>query len=213
MEHFLEKLESHLTVLEISEQKKIIKRFQKELEEKIKDGMSEEKAIKSLGSLENIVLGIYEEYHLDKKNLNEKNTVGDSLNGGMRKCANFLSDTCAEIAYYVTHVSNQSLEIFFEILLKILVLVIVILFLKVPFLLLENLLHFGLNFLFYPFDIILIKLADFVIAIIYLLMSISLAIMIFKGYAKKQTEIEEKKAEVKDTEKRKKVKSSENSRN
>ncbi len=213
MEQFLEKLESHLTVLETSEQRKIIKRFQKEIEEKIKDGMTEEEAIKSLGTIESIVSEIYEEYHLDKKNLSEKNTVGKSFNNGMRKCANFLSDTCAEIAYYVTHISNQALETFFEVLLKVIVLIIAILFLKVPFLLVENLLHFGLKFLFYPFDVILIKLSSFVIAIIYLLVCISLAIMMFKGYVKKNEKSEEERVDIKDKNKTEKIKSSETARN
>ena len=58
MEKFLENLESYLTALEESEQKKIIKRYQKELEEKIADGMSEIEAIKSLGDMDRIVFDI-----------------------------------------------------------------------------------------------------------------------------------------------------------
>lgn len=210
MERFLEKLESHLTMLEESEQKKIIKRYQKEIEEKIKDGMKEEDALKSLGSIDSIVSDIYEEYHLDKKYVVEKSTVGDSVNSGMRKCANFLADTCAEISYYVSHISNNSLETFFEILLKVIVLVIAIMVFKLPFLLIENFLNFGLSYLFYPFNVILTKLSSFVIAVIYLLICISLAIIMFKGYAKreKKEELSTEKKVIKE-----KIKSSENSRN
>ncbi len=209
MEHFLEQLESYLTMLDETEQKKIIKRYQKEIEGKIKDGVKEEDAIASLGSMDGIVLGIYEEYHLDKKNINEKNSFGGILNSGMKKMAIFLADTCAEVTYYVTHISSSALETFFEIILKVIVLLIILAFLKLPFLLLENIIHFGLNFLFYPFDFTLKKLSSFVIAVTYLIICISLSISMFKGYANKR---EKNKSEKLDKE-IKKVKSSETSRN
>jgi len=134
MEKFLENLESQLSILDESERKRIIKRYQSELEEKIKDGMSEKEAVQSLGSMESIINSIYKEYHLNEQYSKEKTSLGGKLNDILKSCAVFLSDTCAEIAYYVTHVSNKSLEVFFEVFLKILLLVIVFLILKLPFL-------------------------------------------------------------------------------
>ena len=209
MEKFLENLESYLTALEESEQKKIIKRYQKELEEKIADGMSEIEAIKSLGDMDSIVFDIYTEYHLNKKQMKEKKTRGDSLNNGIRKCANFLSDTCAEVSYYMNHMSSSALETFFEILLKGIVLIIGILFLKFPFLIIENFVQFGLTFLFYPFDDILMMLASFSLTIIYLILCIMLAIYLFRGYKDKKASSTSKS----EVEKKEKIKSSEKSKN
>ena len=209
MEKFLENLESYLTALEESEQKKIIKRYQKELEEKIADGMSEIEAIKSLGDMDSIVFDIYTEYHLNKKQMKEKKTRGDSLNNGIRKCANFLSDTCAEVSYYMNHMSSSALETFFEILLKGIVLIIGILFLKFPFLIIENFVQFGLTFLFYPFDDILMMLASFSLTIIYLILCIMLAIYLFIGYKDKKASSTSKS----EVEKKEKIKSSEKSKN
>lgn len=210
MEKFLESLESRLSILEESERKRIIQRYQKEIEEKLKDGLEEKDAIQSLGSLDSIIEEIYKEYHLDEKYVKENNNVGGKLNNAIRKCAVFLSDTCAEIAYYVTHISNNSLETFFEIFLKILLLIIVFLVLKIPFLLLEDLCYYLFGFLFYPFDSILLNLSDFVIGIIYLMLCISLGIYMFKGYA---TQIKDKNNEKKKEEKTEPIKSSKEARN
>ncbi len=208
MEKFLENLESQLSILDESERKRIIKRYQSELEEKIKDGMSEKEAVQSLGSMESIINSIYKEYHLNEQYSKEKTSLGGKLNDILKSCAVFLSDTCAEIAYYVTHVSNKSLEVFFEVFLKILLLVIVFLILKLPFLLLENLCYFLFDFLFYPFDSILAILSEFIIGVIYLMLCISLSIYMFKGYAKIEKK-EEKKKEIR----REPIKSSKEARN
>ncbi len=209
MEKFLESLESQLSILNESERKRIIKRYQIELEEKMKDGMSEKEAIQSLGSMDSVLNSIYKEYHLNEQYSKESKGLGGKVNSILRSCAVFLSDNCAEIAYYVTHVSNKSLEVFFEIFLKILLLVIVFLILKLPFLLLENFCNFAFSFLFYPFDSMLSILSEFIIGVIYLMLCISLSIYMFKGYAKSS----EKKEEKEKIEKKEKVKSSEEARN
>lgn len=208
MEKFLETLESHLTLLEEQEQKKIIKRYQNELSSKMKDGMTETEAIRSLGSMDDIVSQLYEEYHLDKKNIGKKDTIGEKLERILRSCAKFLADTCAETAYYLNHISSSAWETIFEILLKVLILGIVISVMKFPFLCIENLLQYLLNFLFYPFDRVLSVILSFTTSILYLILCITLAIVMFKGYAKKGHLIKEKEKK-----KKEKVESSEQARN
>lgn len=192
MEKFLETLESYLTLLEEKEQKKIIKRYQNELSLKMKEGMTETEAVQSLGSLDDIVSQLYEEYHLDKKSIGKKDTIGSKLERVLRSCAKFLADTCAETAYYLNHISSSAWETIFEILLKVLILGIVISAMKFPFLCIENLLQYLLNFLFYPFDKVLSVILNFTTSIIYLLICITLAIVMFKGYAKKGQLVKEK---------------------
>lgn len=207
MEKFLEKLEAQLTMLEVSEQKKIIKRYQKEIHEKIESGMSEKEAIKSLGRLDDIVAQIYEEYHLDKKNIGKKATMGEKVERVLRNCAKFLADTCTETAYYLNHISNSALETFFEVFLKIVVFVIFALLLKLPFIWLEGCVQYLLKFLFYPFDRVLLSLSNFTIAVIYFISCISLALFLFKGYAKKGNKEKNKSVN------KVKIESSEKSRN
>lgn len=207
MEKFLEKLEAQLTMLEVSEQKKIIKRYQNEINEKIKSGMSEKEAIKSLGRMDDIVFQIYEEYHLDKKNIGKTATVGEKVERILRKCAKFLADTCTETAYYLNHISNNALETFFEVFLKIVVFCIFALLLKLPFIWLEGCIQYLLNFLFYPFDRVLLNISSFTIAVIYFIVCVALILFLFKGYAKKDNKDKTKAIN------KVKIESSEQSRN
>ncbi len=186
MDRFLEKLESKIILLEEKERKKILKRYQQKITEQMKEGKSLKEAIASLGTMDDIVAEIYAEYHLNVTYSTSKKTFGEKVNSWIGSAANFLSDTVEETIRYATSSNGEHfLYTFFEILLKILLLVLAFLLMKIPFYLLQGLIESICNLLFYPFDSALIGLSNFVLSVIYFILCVFLGVFLFKGYGQK----------------------------
>jgi Predicted membrane protein len=204
MNEFLEKLDREISVLEEVERKKVIKKYQKEIENKTKEGMSEAEAIKSIGEIDEIVTGIYSDYHINSEYKSEKKPLGAMINDCINSGAKVLTDFCQELIEYTKkNTSDRPLETFFEVILKILMLVMIFMVLKLPFILVEEIFGWGFNLLFYPFNVVLKGILEFVLAIVYLICCISLGIAMFKNYynpkkeENKNVDIPQNKEEVK----------------
>lgn len=72
---FLQKLQKELAILEKSEIEDIIEEYEQHIDLKMKDGMSEEDAIKDFGDFNELIAGILEAYHVNANYANNKKTV------------------------------------------------------------------------------------------------------------------------------------------
>lgn len=198
MNEFLDNLENRISILEEIERKKVLKKYQKDIEKKIKDGMDEKTAIDSLGSIDEIVENVYAEYHINNNYKEEKKTLGKMIDEGISICAKYLSEFCKELIDYAKkNTSDKPLETFFEVILKVLLLIMGFMIIKLPFILVEEIFVWIFDLLFSPFDIVLIILLKFILAVIYLICCIVLGIYMFKNYYKKEEVVKYKKEEQK----------------
>lgn len=181
MNEFLDELESKIDALDEKERKKIVKKYQRIVEEKIKEGKTEVEVIEEFGSVDDIAKKICEDYHVNL--VNRKKSFKDTLNKGIEEGAKFLAKTCEEIAEYTKSSTKDKLLVtFFEILLKIIVLIILFMLFKIPFILVQSGLDFVFGLLFYPFDTTLSIIFEYIISILYLVSCIASSIYMFKGY-------------------------------
>lgn len=188
MENFLEELERKLNVIDEKERKKIIKNYQRQIEEKIHDGKSEEEAINELGDIDEVAKEICETYHVNFKN--RKKNFREVLNEGIENVAIFLADTTRDIINYSKENTKNKLGVtFFEILLKILILIMAFMVLKLPFIILEEGIETVSDLLFYPFNNSLNVIFEYIISVIYLALCIAASIYLFKGYFTKDTNV------------------------
>lgn len=198
MYEFLNKLESKLSVLEETERKKILKRYQDKIEKNIANGMSEEEAISALGSLDDIVEELYKEYHINDKYSKQNKGFGEMINGWITSFASMLSIFCKDIAEHVKNNSKENtLELIFEVILKIIVLIMAFMVLKIPFIIVEETFLMVFRLLFYPFNSALGMLLQFILGVMYFACCLGLAIAMFKDYYKKEAVTETKKKEEK----------------
>jgi len=198
MDKFLEKLESRVTILEETTRKNVIKRYQSDIEKNIKKGMTENEAIEALGTLDDVVKEIYEEYHLNSNYRKKGRLFSQVIRDGVNSAAKLMSTFCVELASRVKTYSNgKGLELFFEIMLKILLLVMAIMVLRLPFLLIEAIFNPVFNLLFFPFNVALDWILMFILSIIYIACCIALGIAMFKGYWNANITVESKEAEEK----------------
>lgn len=194
MNEFINKLENKLMILEEAERNKIIKKYQKEIEKNVKDGMSESEAIESLGDFDSIVDKVYAEYHINDKYKKDNKSLGQKFNDFISSSAEFLTEFCQDlITYAKNNTKDKPLETFFEILLKILLLVMAFMIIKIPFIILEEFFAWIFGLLFYPFNYVLSGIATFILAIIYFVCCVLLGIATFKNYYGNSPKKEDKK--------------------
>lgn len=74
-EEFLTKLKKNLSVLEEKEIQDIVEEYEQHIDMKMKDGMSEEEAIRDFGDLKELTAGILEAYHVKADYQSEKKNI------------------------------------------------------------------------------------------------------------------------------------------
>lgn len=101
-----------------------------------------------------------------------------------------MADTTRDIINYSKENTKNKLGVtFFEILLKILILIMAFMVLKLPFIILEEGIETVSDLLFYPFNNSLNVIFEYIISVIYLALCIAASIYLFKGYFTKDTNV------------------------
>lgn len=181
MSEFLDKLESKLYAIDEKERKKVIKKYRRLIEEQIKEGKEEEEVIKSYGDIDDLAEEICSDYHVNL--ISHKTPLKKKINDGIEESAKFLAETTKDVIKYSKEfTTDKFLVSFFEILLKILVLIILFSLFKIPFIVLQIGADFVFELLFFPFNAILLEVFDYIIAIAYGICCIAVSIYMFKGY-------------------------------
>lgn len=180
MEKFLKDLEVQLDVLEEADRKKVIKEYKAKIKNYIKEGLTEEEALNKIGSVSDNAQKIYDKY---KININQKKTFGSKIQSGINYCAKVLTDITNDIIARIKNSSTSfSLETFFEIIIKVLVLVLIFLLLKFPFIFAIDICKSLFGLIFYPFDISLSYLVEFLLETIYIIICVFVSVLMFKNY-------------------------------
>ncbi|MDD2435686.1 MAG: DUF1700 domain-containing protein [Bacilli bacterium] len=195
---FLSKLEKKLQVLDSKEIKDIIDEYEGIIDEKVKNGKTEEEAVKDFGETSELVEEILSAYKINPEYGKTDDSFKKFLSDGevlIKKGASKLADSTEKLAKKInTKDSNSSLEAIFEIFIKILILLVIFAILRLPF---ELLIFFGekmLEIAFYPLDVILHAIWVIIVWIFYM---ISCAMVIYLMFKKDFEQSTDKKGEVK----------------
>ena len=148
---FIKKLKNNLIILEESEVNDIIEEYSNNIDEKIKNGKSEEEAIKDFGDIDELSKEILKAYKINPKFV--KSEEGSDLyqnfenviKKGAKKLSNFTKNAVEDIKKH----DNITLEFICEIIIKIIILLVVYAILTIPFLALLRLGHTIFNIAFF----------------------------------------------------------------
>ena len=200
---FINKLKKNLKILDEDEVKDIIDEYSETIDEKIKDGKTEEEAIKDFGNVDELCKEILKAYKINPKYTNEESKF--DFNDFIKSSADKLSDFTQGIINEFKKQDNISLEYIFEILIKAVVLLFIFAIISIPFLVVYGLGHNILDIIFFPFDIILTILWGMLVWLLYFVVCVLISIKWFKTdkvevkktvKKKKKVEIKEEKKEI-----------------
>ena len=200
---FISKLKKNLKILDEDEVKDIIDEYSETIDEKIKDGKTEEEAIKDFGNVDELCKEILKAYKINPKYTNEESKF--DFNDFIKSSADKLSDFTQGIINEFKKQDNISLEYIFEILIKAVVLLFIFAIISIPFLVVYGLGHNILDIIFFPFDIILTILWGMLVWLLYFVVCVLISIKWFKTdkvevkktvKKKKKVEIKEEKKEI-----------------
>ena len=195
---FINKLKKNLKILDESEVKDIIDEYSEIIDEKIKDGKTEEEAIKDFGDVDELCKEILKAYKINPKYTDEEAKF--DFEGFIKNSADKLSNFTKSIINEFKKQDNISLEFIFEILIKAVILLFILAIVSIPFLIIYGLGHNILNIIFFPLDIILTILWGMLIWILYFVVCVLISIKWFKNdkVEVKKTVKKKKKIEVKE---------------
>ena len=198
---FISKLKKNLKILDENEVKDIIDEYSETIDEKIKDGKTEEEAIKDFGNVDELCKEILKAYKINPKYTNEESKF--DFNDFIKSSADKLSDFTQSIINEFKKQDNISLEYIFEILIKAVVLLFIFAIISIPFLVVYGLGHNILDIIFFPFDIILTILWGMLVWLLYFVVCVLISIKWFKTdkVEVKKTVKKKKKVEIKEEKK------------
>ncbi|HPF83599.1 MAG TPA: DUF1700 domain-containing protein [Bacilli bacterium] len=181
---FLSKLERKLSILDEQEIKDIINEYEDIIEEKVKDGKTEEEAVKEFGSIDELSEEILKAYKLNSKYAKDKDQVKDTIENfedGIKKVSHSLADFFKNI----NNGNGISVELIFELIIKFLILLVLLTILRLPFELLINLGRGIFDITFHPISDILNVFWYVAMICLYFMASALIFIALFKEYVSK----------------------------
>ncbi len=184
---FINELEKRLKVLNENERKDIINEYSDIINEKVKNGETEEQAVLEFGNIDSLVKEILESYKINpdydngfsKKAKEVASNTEDFIKRGAKK----LADTTTNVVNDFKNSGNTlTLETIFEIILKVFVFLIILAILRVPFYLLRRLGSSVLGGIFDPFDLGISVIWNIIMWFIYIICCVLVGIIFFKKY-------------------------------
>ena len=204
-DRFLKELEKKLSILNENERKDIINEYKSTIEEKIKNGETEENAVKDFGNIDDLVKEILEAYKIDPKY--KENDFQKFINDGenlIKECADTLAKGVKDmVESFKNNNQDINLSLVFEIVIKVFLTILFIGLLRIPFIIFT---HIGNSFfeaLFSPIDVLIKVLWAIFLSIIYLVIIVIIISKLFKEYFVKK-EDNKKKENTKETKTNKK---------
>ncbi len=184
---FIKDLEKRLEILDEKEIKDIINEYKDIIDEKVKNGKTEEEAVSEFGSIDELVTEILKAYKInpkysntDKDNLKE---VRENCEGWIKDTAKTLSDTAKGVYAGLKKSNNDiSIELVFELIIKFIIMLIILAILTLPFEIINSLGESIFNMAFYPADEVLALVWRLFTSILYFGVCILIFIAMFKEY-------------------------------
>ena len=184
---FIKVLENRLSILNALERQDIIDEYKDIISEKVKHGKTEEEAIADFGNIDELIDGILGAYKINPEYYqNDEDAGKEFLKNGetlIKRFAHKLADFSRGVFDNFRNNSDGiTVELIFEILIKIVIFLLIMAIIKVPFYLIhelgENILEFNLA----PIDSILGFIWKVIVGIIYLVVCILIGIAMFSKY-------------------------------
>ncbi len=183
---FLSELEKRLSILVDSEKKDIINEYKDIIDEKVKHGETEEAAIASLGSIDELAKEILKAYKINPEYKSTKESVRNVVND----CSNFiergarwLSDnTQKTIDDIKKKDKNFTLESAFELILKFILVLFLLLLMRIPFAIIRGILEGIVGMGISPFDIVTSGIIRVVMWVLYIVACAIVVVFFFKKY-------------------------------
>lgn len=187
-ERFLKDLEKRLAILSEAERQDIVNEYRDIIEEKIKHGTREADAIKEFGSVQELTKEILKAYKIDPSYIKDepKDKTKDVLQTGeewIKKGAEKLTEITDEV---VNSFKNMNLDFstnsIFELIIKIMLVLICLAILKIPFYIVSHIGSGILSYSFYPMN----SLSEFIWKLllegIYIVVCVLLIMSIVKNH-------------------------------
>lgn len=195
---FIKKLKEKLSILDSEEVKDIIEEYEATIDEKIKNGEEEKKAIADFGDIDELAKEILKAYKVNPKYTEDKKDTVDSFEDAIKKGATKLSEFTKGVVEDIKNNDGDfTVETIFEIILKVLALLLIIGVLRLPFWLLTGIGESLLDIFFFPLDKVLIVIWHLLMWVVYLAVCVLIAIAIFKNNLKSNQTVSKPKESIK----------------
>lgn len=208
---FLQALENKLSVLDKEEKQDIIAEYTDTINEKIKQGQTEEEAVKDFGDIDDLAKEILKAYKINPDYEDKTDSFAKKSEELIKQGASTISDFSRKLAKNFNITSKDiSLELIFEIIIRIFIVLLAALILKGVFSIFGGIGESLFDNLYDPLGTIFVILWKLVLMVIYILLCALIVIAVFKKYfkitEKQEKEIKEEKAETKLEENKKELK-------
>lgn len=188
---FLNRLEKKLSILDEQETKDITSEYNDIIEEKVKDGKTEEEAVNEFGNIDELAAEILKAYKINPKysSNNDKDSLKEAsqnFEGWIKKTANTLADTSKDMYNNFKKNNNDlSVEMIFELVIKFIIMLLILAVLRIPFYIIGGLGDSILDIAVFPMDNVLIALWRVFSGILYFGVCILVFVAMFKEYVNK----------------------------
>ena len=190
-DEFLKKLEKSLEILNEQERKDIINEYKDTISEKVKNGQTEEEAVKDFGNLDELVSSILDAYKIDpdynKESQIDKITM--EVEKLIKKGADHLTRMTKDFANKIKENDTEvNLNLAFEIIIKIFCTLFILGILTFPFKFFKNLSFSLANTFFEPFSGLVKVILLVLLIALYFGVAFLIIIAFFKPYFTKDKE-------------------------
>ena len=186
---FLIQLEKKLQILEATERQDIILEYSNHIDQKIKEGKSENEAIKDFGDLDDLVREILKAYKIspDFTSNNDHSSTDNTVNKITNTISNILDKVVAFFKDLFNKTSDQTTGDILSFIIEVLAIIFMVWLLRIPFSLVKSL-GFGFFSIFEgPIDHILKFIWGFVIEIGYFISAVVILVSAIKSRAQKHS--------------------------
>lgn len=184
---FLKLLEQKLNILNEKEKQDIIDEYSNIIDEKVKTGITEKDAISSFGNVDELVKEILEAYKINpnysKEAASETKRIMDNIENGISKVAKELGNGTKKLCTNFRKKNGEfNIDMLFEIILKVIILLIGLIILRIPFELISSLGKELFEIFMYPLNNILGITWQIIVGFVYFACVVLIVISVFKKY-------------------------------
>lgn len=199
---FIKELEKRLAILDEKEIKDIVNEYKDIIEEKVKNGKTEEEAVSEFGSIDELTSEILKAYKINPKYSNDNKDsfkeVKDNYEGWIKDTAKNLSQTTKGIYDSLKKSNNDiSIELVFELIIKFIIMLIILAILRLPFAIINGLGESIFDMAFFPADTVFSMIWRLFTSVLYFGVCILVFIAMFKNYVnynQSEYDVKEKKS-------------------
>lgn len=180
---FLNSLKRKLSILDEQEIIDILNEYEDIIDEKIKDGKTEEEAVNEFGSVDELASEILKTYKLNSKYAKENEPVKEvveNIEDGIKKLSHYLAKSFKNL----NGGNGVSIDLVCELIIKFLILLVVLAVLQIPFRILFGIGSETLDIAFYPLDEVLSGFWHIATSLLYFVVAALIFVSFFRQYFK-----------------------------